>query len=388
MARGHIRERGDAWEIRISAGKTDNGQRKIISKAFHGTREDADKELTSMLRERDTGSRIDPSKTTLAQYLDSWLDEIQVEPKTLERYRGLVKHQIKPHLGTVILQELKPAAVKSWHKTLRERGGVSRKKDGQGGPKPLSDRTCLHAHRVLSKALKDAAAVRLITSNPATTIEQPKVKKKKPMHILKKGEPKIVLEALAAYDVELHTIAHLDLSTGMRRGEIIALTWPDIDLDRGAVRVERSLEQTKGGLRLKEPKTEAGRRTITIPAATVEVMRAHKVRQLEQRMKLGQGKLPDDAPALVFPALDGTHMDPDKLSKRWARACKALDLPKVDFHGLRHTHASVLIAAKEDIIKISRRLGHSKPSVTLDVYGHLFEQDDTSSALAISAVLG
>ena len=384
MARGHIRKRGAAYEIRVAGGRDETGKRRTITKTVHGSEADADVKLTEILRERDTGSAIDPSKTTLGQYLDQWLDEIQVEPKTLERYRGLIGHQIKPHLGTAILQDLKPAAVKSWHKTLRERGGIPRKKGGD--PKPLSDRTCLHAHRVLSKALKDAAAVRLIASNPAADVAQPKVRKVKAMHILKKGEPKVVLEALAGYDQELYTIVHLDLSTGMRRGELLALTWPDFDLDRGAVRVERSLEQTKAGLRVKEPKTEAGTRTITIPPATVEVMRAHKVRQLEQRMKLGQGKPADDA--LVFPELDGSHMDPDKLSKRWARACKALALSRIDFHGIRHTHASVLIAAKEDILKISRRLGHSKPSVTLDIYGHLYDHDDASSAVAISGVLG
>jgi integrase len=381
MARGHIRERGgpDKWEIRLAAGRDENGKRKTITKAFRGTEAEAEVEMTAMLRERDTGSRIDPSKTTLGQYLDQWINSIQVTPKTRERYAGLIKHQIKPHLGTAILQELQSPAVKRWHAVLRERGYIK-----NGKVKPLSDRSVLHAHRCLAVALKHAKQDKLIASNPAADIEQPKVQLKKAIQILKTGEPRKVLESLASHD--LYPIAYLALASGMRRGELLGLAWTSVDLDRGTVRVQVSLEQTKAGLRFKEPKSAAGTRTITIPAAAVHVLREHKARQLRLRLQLGLGKLPDDA--LVFPDVGGEPLDPDKLSKAWKRAVKKLGLPRIDFHGLRHTHASALIAAKEDIVKISRRLGHANPNVTLTVYAHLFDNDDASAAVAIAAVLG
>ena len=269
--------------------------------------------------------------------------------------------------------------MKRWHATLRKKGSA------KGGP--LADRTVLDAHRILGVALAHAKECGLIASNPVSDISQPKVKVQREMQILREGQPKRVLEALAGYNAELHAIVHLDLASGMRRGELLALAWPHVDLDRGTVRVERTLEQTKvGGLLFKEPKTKAGIRTITIPPATVQVLREHRKRQLEQRMALGLGKPPADA--LVFPDIDGGPMQPDKLSDRWAAACEQLDLPRIRFHDLRHTHASILIAKKEDILKISRRLGHAKPSVTLNVYGHLFDHDDSSAAAAISAVLG
>jgi integrase len=378
MARGHIRQRGDAYEVRIAGGRDANGKRRTITKTVHGSEEDAEVKLTEMLRERDTGSAIDPSKTTLGQYLDQWLDEVQVEAKTLERYRGLVKHQLKPHLGGVVLQDLKPAAVKSWHTTLRECGYIK-----NGKVKPLADRTVLHAHRLLAKALKDAKGVQLISSNPAIDIPQPKVQTTKAMQILKAGEPRKVLDALMGHD--LYPIAHLALASGMRRGELLGLAWSCVDLDRGIVRVLVSLEQTKDGLRIKPPKSKAGMRAITIPPATVHVLREHKARQSAIRLKLGLGKAGND---LVFPGVDGELHDPDKLSKAWKRAVKSLGLPNVDFHGLRHTHASALIAAKEDIVKISKRLGHANPNVTLTVYAHLFDNDDASAAVAIAAVLG
>jgi integrase len=383
---GSIRRRGKrSFEIRFDVARDEPGQRKRRHITVRGEDvKDAQEKLVALLRERDTGSAIDPSKTTLGQYLDTWLVEIQVEPTTLQRYRQLVDNQIKPHLGSAILQDLKPAAVKAWHKALRENGRKQRKK-GEETPRPLADRTILHAHRCLANALGDALEVRLIASNPAADISQPKVRVKKDIEILKAGEPRLVLEKLAGH--ELYSVSALALATGMRRGELLALRWTDIDMDRGVVKVERSLEElADGSLRFKPPKTESGKRSISIPPTTVDMLRVHRKNQLEQRMALGLGKPPADA--LVFPGLDGEPMSPDRLSWRWRNTCKTLGLPRVSFHALRHTHASALIAAKEDIVAISRRLGHSKPSVTMDVYGHLYERDDSSAALAIARILG
>ena len=382
---GTLRKRGRrSFEIRIDVARDEKGKRKRRHVTFLGEREDAQKKLVELLRERDTGSTIDPSKTTLGQYLDTWLSEIQVEPTTLQRYRQLADNQIKPFIGGTILQELTTAGVKAWHKTLREKGRKQRRKDEET-PRPLADRTILHAHRCLANALGDALEIRLIASNPAADVSQPKVRNKKAIEILKAGEPRMILEKLAGH--ELYSVSALALATGMRRGELLALRWTDINMDRGIVRVERSLEElADGSLRFKPPKTESGTRSITIPPATVEMLRQHRKMQLEQRMLLGLGKPAADA--LVFPGIDGEPMSPDRLSWRWRNTCRSLGLPRVSFHALRHTHASALIAAKEDIVAISRRLGHSKPSVTMDVYGHLYERDDSSAALAIARILG
>ena len=307
-----------------------------------------------MLRERDTGSAIDPSKTTLGQYLDHWLADIQVEPKTRERYAGLIAapDQAVPWARSSF-RSLSHQAVKTWHTTLRTKGA----RQGQEQGWPLTDRSVLHAHRVLATALGEAQRCKLIGSNPAADIEQPKVRPTKTMQILRMASRARCWRRSPA------TTSTPSCIWRWRPACAGASCWPWPG--RRRPRTGRPcgwsarLEQTKAGLRFKEPKTEAGTRTITIPASTVQVLREHKVRQLELRMKLGLGKEPADA--LVFPELDGSPMDPDKLSKAWKRACKALDLPLIDFHGLRHTHASALIAAKEDIVKISRRLGHAQP---------------------------
>jgi integrase len=160
----------------------------------------------------------------------------------------------------------------------------------------------------------------------------------------------------------------VDLATGMRRGELLAVRLSDVDLDGAKIRIERSLEETKKGLRFKEPKTKHGNRTISLPPNAVAALRERRRKLLETRMALGLGK--PDADTLVFGEVDGSPTPPNRLARRWQDACVSLGLPRVSFHALRHTHASALIAAGLDVVLISRRLGHANPTVTLNVYGH------------------
>ena len=183
----------------------------------------------------------------------------------------------------------------------------------------------------------------------------------------------------------LFPIVSLALATGMRRGELLALQWDDIDLDGSTLRVERSVEETKAGLRLKPPKTKRGRRNITLPPEAVAMLRAHKVQQMELRLAIGMGK--PDVATLVFSDIEGRLLKPHTISRAWRRAVAVKKLPAVTFHALRHTHASMLIRAGVDILTISRRLGHSKAAITLDVYGHLICGADEAAAKAISEVI-
>jgi integrase len=143
------------------------------------------------------------------------------------------------------------------------------------------------------------------------------------------------------------------------------------------------VEQTKAGLRLKAPKTKYGRRTVALPASVVTDLRAHRAAQQTLRLRLGAGRLPDDA--FVFPNLDGGLRSPNALTKEWTRATIDLGLPRVSLHALRHTHASQLIASSMDVLTISRRLGHGSPTITLGVYGHLFTNTDDRAAEIIEA---
>jgi integrase len=274
------------------------------------------------------------------------------------------------------LQKLKAAHVAAWHAVLLREGGK--------GCSPLMARTVGHAHRVLHKALADAARYEVLTRNPAALVSPPKVTGAA-IDILSAEQVKAVVAAMR--DTSIYPQIVVLLSTGMRRGELMGLQWGDLDLETGKLRIERAIEKTKAqGLRIKAPKTRHGRRRITLPAGAVEVLRQHRKTQIEPRLALGLGRLPADA--FVFGTVEGAPRDPDRITQDWKRFAAARGLPKVTLHALRHTHASALIAAGADPVTVSRRLGHGSPVITMAVYAHLFDRNDESAAKAIDAVIG
>jgi len=376
MSRGSIQRRGkQSWRIRFEDGFDEAGRRKRRTFTFKGKRQDAQRELTRLLSAADAGTLPEPSKATIVEHLRAWLDGTHgLAPKTAERYRELAELQIIPHLGNKVMQRLRPHEVKKWHDTLLKAGAKS--------GRPLSARTVGHAHRVLHRALEMAVETETLARNVASVISPPKVEDGE-VEILDADQITTVIDRLAGH--RLYEIVVVDLATGMRRGELLALRLSDIDLDDATVRIERSLEETKNGLRFKEPKTKQSKRTISLPPNAIAVLREHRRMLLETRMALGLGK--PDADSLLFAELDGLPTAPNRLTRRWQDACVSLDLPRVSFHALRHTHASALIAAGLDVVMISRRLGHKNPTVTLNVYGHLFKRDDKAAAGAIEAAM-
>jgi integrase len=204
------------------------------------------------------------------------------------------------------------------------------------------------------------------------------------MVILTNEQVNALLPALACRSI--YAPAIVALFAGLRRGEILALRWSNVDLDTKVARVREALEETKKlGLRFKTPKTKNGVRDITLPDVVVEALREHRRGQLELRLALGVGKMLDDA--LVFSGPEGGPQSPRDLSTDWAVEADRLGLGAVTFHALRHTHASQLIDAGVDIVTISRRLGHATPNVTLAIYAHLFRKSDDKAAQAINAAL-
>ena len=378
--RGSITRRGKhSWRLKFDTERDPvTGKRTTRLITHRGTRKQAEAELARLLTAHDAGTLVEPSKTTLAVYLRKWIETaatLHLTPKSAERYRGLVQHQILPHLGMLALQKLKPAHIADWHGLLLREGG-------KGGT-PLAAKSVQYAHRVLHKALSDAVRHELLIRNPAAVVAPPRAASSK-IEILTADQVKSVLTALRPTAIYPH-VAVL-LATGLRRGELCGLQWHDIDLDAARLRVERAIERTGAGLRIKEPKTRSGRRTITLSTGTIDVLREHRQATLETRMALGVGRLPDDA--FVFGAPDGSLITPDRLTQTWRRALVALDLPRVSLHALRHTHASALISAGTDIVTTSRRLGHGSPAITLAVYAHLFHHSDETAAKAIDAILG
>lgn len=373
---GHIRRRGArSWELKFDVG-TDplSGRRKTRYASFKGTKREAEVELARRVTAASRGDAVDPSRETLSGYLDRWLRDwaaTNVSPKTAETYAHHLKH-VRRHIGERRLQQLRPVDLAELYATLSR--GVG-----------LAARTVGHVHRILHRSLGHAVQWALIERNPAELVSPPPVASGE-IEILKDGEPQALFAGLKGRAV-LYPLAVLALATGMRRGELCALRWQDVDFDRARLRVEQSLEQTSGGLRFKSPKTRHGRRTVALPSSAVAELRAHWKAQQEQRMALGMGRAsPSD---LVFATWEGKPRSPNALTKEWSVAMDVLGLPHVTLHSLRHTHASQLIAAGIDVLTVSRRLGHGSPAITLGVYGHMFSNtDDRAAAVAETAFGG
>jgi len=375
--KGHIRRQGDgSWELKFDLGRDPvTRKRQTRYHTFRGTKRAAQIELARLISEATTGNYIDPAKTTVAEFLDRWERDwavVNVSAKTYERYRDLLAKHVRPHVGGVRIQKLRPVHLSELYAKLLREGHHK-----TGG---LSPRTVGHVHRVLHRALGHAMRWGVVQQNVATAVDPPPVESEE-VEILTAEQVRSVLQKLRGRSIYL--LAAVGIATGMRRGEMLALRWKDVDLEGAKIRVEQSLEQTKQGLRFKPPKTKHGRRSISLPPSIVTDLRAHRKTQQELRLKLGLGKAPDDA--LVFANWDGSARSPNAVTKEWVRTTAALKLPRVSLHALRHTHASQLIASGLDVLTISRRLGHGSPTITLGVYGHLFANTDDRAAQVVEA---
>jgi integrase len=324
------------------------------------------------------GAYVPRSSITVGEHvverIEQWVRLGKISGKTAERYRELHANQIAPHLGGLPLQALKSRSIERWHATLKTDG----RKDGGGG---LSALTIRHAHRLLSKALKEAARHDLIVRNVAADEKPPKIVREE-VTILTGQQVRDVVGRLQG--TPLYTKVIIGLFTGLRRSEILGLRWSHIDLNTKTITVREAVEETNTGLRLKEPKSEAGKRDVTLPDIVVDALHDYRRQQLELRLALGIGKLTDDV--LLFARLDGSPESPRALSKAFAAIAKEMGLA-VKFHSLRHTHASMLIDGGIDVVKVSKRLGHSNVSTTLDVYSHLFAAKEDKSVAAINSAI-
>jgi integrase len=334
------------------------------------TQKAAQSELTKLLKSVGDGTYIEPSKQTLSEYLERWLSTIEsnLAPKTFERYKELVDLNINPKLGAIRMAQLQPVQLAEFY-TWAGTEGNRRTKSG------LSTRTVLHIHRLLRRALKQAVLWQLRPTNPADAVQAPRPSdiEMKPVEEERAGEL-----ILSAEGTDMFLPILTALCTGMRRGEILAMRWSDLDLEYARLTVNQSVSQTrKQGVFFKSPKKKKSRRTITLPAILLDAICDQRSKQDKHKELFGPDYQDFD---LVLAMPDGTPWAPDRFTDAYTAFARSRNAVGIRFHDLRHTHASELLRRGTPLKTVSARLGHSNATVTLNTYAHVMSGDDEEAA--------
>jgi integrase len=373
--KGHIRERSPGrWAIIFDARDSQTGERKRRWHSFAGTKREAQVECARLLTELNNGTSVDPSRETVAAFLERWIEHMQgqVAPRSLERYTELARKNLTPLLGGLALAKLQPAHISAaYAKAL-----TSGRRDGKGG---LSARTVTHMHRVLREALQQAVRWQLLARNPADAVKPPKVERQQ-MSVLDTDATAELIEA--ARETSLFMPIMLGVRCGLRRGEVVALRWRNVDLERGQISVVASAEQTDHGVREKETKNGKGR-TIVLSGTEIEELCSHRVRQAQGLLALGV-RLTDDHH--VVTRADGQPLQPRSLTHAFVKFARQNGF-QIRLHDLRHSHATHMLASGVHPKIAQERLGHSSVGITLDLYSHVLPGMQAEAVSKVDAAL-
>jgi integrase len=357
--RGHLRERSAGhWAIVIDVRDPQTGTRKRRWHSFKGTKREAQRECARLISELQSGAAVDPSRMTVAAFLERWIEHMasQVSPRSHERYAEIARNNLAPLLGGLALTKLRPEHISQAYAKALANG----RRDGSGG---LSARTVTHMHRVLREALQQALRWRMLARNPADAVKPPKVERKQ-MSVLDTDATAELITTARGSSLAVPIL--LGVLCGLRRGEIVALRWRNVDLERGQASVVASTEQTDAGCREKEPKSGRGR-TVALAPLMVEELRSHRLRQAEGLLTLGV-RLTDDHH--VVARADGQALQPRSLTHAFVKFVRQHGL-QIRLHDLRHTHATHMLASGVHPKIAQERLGHSSIGITLDLYSHV-----------------
>jgi len=353
---GTIYKRGSSWTAQVTL----EGHR--LTKTF-ATQKECQAWIREVSNQIERGLRIDGAKMRVGDYLELWLENYQgaVRPKTHHQYRGVVYNHLIPALGKIKLNTLHPQQIQSLYSKLAEQGH--------------SQRTIQLIHSVLRRALVIAERQGLIVRNPAKVVEPPKVPFKE-MQILDDNQVRQMM--IAADGSRFEHLYYLAVTTGLRQGELLGLKWIDVDWASNNLHVRRQIQRVTGkGTKFSEPKTKAGRRMVELGSEALKRLSSQR-KQLDIEALLSGWQ----DQGLIFPSTSGTPADQRNLHRDFKRVLEKAGLPNIRFHDLRHTAATLMLINGIPLIVVSRRLGHSKPSVTLDIYGHYLPgMQSTAAAL-------
>ena len=370
---GNIRKRKDGrWEGRYTAGHDPVTGKQIFKNVLGKTQAEVKEKLKKALVEAGQVDIAKAGKYTVGTWMDEWFEnvaKIKVRPSSHQTYRGYIDNHIKPNIGNIPLEKLTTMDLQKFYRKLLTKGRVERI-ESKEQPKGLSAKTVRNINQVISSAMDLAVAQKIILTNPTDACELPKLEHQEMQTIPAEQLQAFLSEARASGVYEMY---YIELATGLRRGELLGLKWSDIDWKNGIIKVRRQVARVDGKIVEAPLKTKNSYRAVTISLQAIEVLKQQKAKTNDQ---------------YVFPSPNGGPVSPDSVRHMLHRVLERAGIPKVRFHDLRHTFATIALQNGVDIKTVSGMLGHFSAGFTLDTYAHVTTAAQKEAAQTMGNVLG
>lgn len=369
---GSIRKRRDGrWEGRYTAGINPETGKQVFKNVLGKTQAEVKEKLAKALAENQKLDFSKRGKYNIAQWMDEWFEnvcKIKVRPSSHQTYRGYIDRHIAPNIGKIPLEKLSAMDVQKLYRKLLTGGRVARA-ESRNQPKGLSAKTVRNINQVISSAMNFAVAQRILAQNPCKAVALPNLEHRE-MQTIPAAQLVVFLDEAKASGV--YELYYIELATGLRRGALLGLKWEDIDLTAGVIRVRRQVSRIDGKIVEAPLKTKNAYRTVTISPQAVEVLNAQKAKTNDE---------------YVFPSPNGGPISPDSVNNMLKRVLKRAGIPRVRFHDLRHTFATLALQNGVDIKTVSGMLGHFSAGFTLDTYAHVTTAAQKEAARTMESIL-
>lgn len=369
---GNIRKRKDGrWEGRYTAGHDPVTGKQVFKNVLGKTQAEVKEKLKAALEQNQKIDFTRTGKYTVTQWMNEWFEnvcKIKVRPSSHQTYRGYIDNHIAPNIGKIPLEKLSTMDLQKFCRKLMEKGRVERI-ESKHQNKGLSAKTVWNINQVISSAMDFAVAQKIIAENPCKNVSLPKIEHREMQTIPVDQLQAFLEEAKRSGFYEMY---YIELSTGLRRGELLGLKWQDIDWDNGVITVRRQVARVNGEITEAPLKTKNSYRTVSISPQAIEVLKTQKAKTNDE---------------YVFPSLHGGPISPDSVNNMLKRVLERAGIPKVRFHDLRHTFATLALQNGVDIKTVSGMLGHFSAGFTLDTYAHVTTAAQKEAAQTMGNVL-